>query len=254
MRVPLFIFLFLLPNMLPAGSPNELTAFDGEVLEYSLNFRGLNSARSVLSALSNDSTFDARWDVDTKSVYSLLFKVHNTYRSRFDLQEGRLIFFEKEIDQKNIVQQFRIDYLWPQNMAVGNFGHSWEVPVGTVDILTMLYRLRLIGEFQPGDTLFAVDVESRLCRVKVDSVAVPPADGKFPVSEFVRLKLEPAGVVKKRAWKTDLLTNRIARPGSALDIWFGPGPQRLPVRLCFRSRESALVMELESVRSGGTRE
>jgi hypothetical protein len=51
--------------------------------------------------------------------------------------------------------------------------------------------------------------------------------------------------IQQRPWKTDLLTNRIARPGGHLTIVLGPPPLNLPLVLTFGNEGKQVTMNLK---------
>ena len=128
-------------------------------------------------------------------------------------------------------------------------GLSWQIAPGCLDLLTMLYRIRL-HDFSPRDSLtLVVDVESQLWRVSAQRATVENIDGGFRdlPAERIEVDFTPYENLTPRAWKTDLLMNRIGRPGKMLIIWLGPPPQRLPVLMRFGGDDSPVEMKLERV-------
>ena len=247
MRTLLLLLIMLCTGFLSvfAGTCDGLDRFDGEQLEYSMKFKGVNSAKSNFQALVDDSLFTIHWDVETRSIFNWLFHIENKYRSAFNTENCELLSNHKLINQKNIFQDYSINYDWQNKLARSNFTKAWNVPEGSVDILTMLYLIRLLEKEEIENTRFVIDVESQIWNASL-KLLQQDSEGTsaIPDVDCIEVTFHPIDNVKKREWKTDLLTNRIARPGGKLTICLSPPPQRGPLSLSFGPPDSRVEMKL----------
>lgn len=221
--------------------------FENEQLLFSMKFKGLSTAKSRMSLQSKGDFVKILWTVHTRSIFNLLFHIDNRYESLIDRQSGELLETMKKIDQKNIQQIFHIRYDWKNLQARTDDGLHWQVEKNCIDLLTMLYQIRAMD---PGKTMnldFLLDVESQLWQVKGTVKGRGKIDGPFShlSARQIVLTFQPSGQLKKRSWKTDLLTNRIARPGGELVLWLGSPPEQLPLLIQFGAEGSVVQMKLQ---------
>ncbi|HQG45351.1 MAG TPA: hypothetical protein PLG50_06810, partial [bacterium] len=66
----------------------------------------------------------------------------------------------------------------------------------------------------------------------------------------VVLRFSRRGGAAARAWKTDLLTNRIVRPEGLLTVYLGPPPANLPLLLQFGPSDQRVIMRLKRSQEG----
>ena len=227
-----------------------METFTGEHLEFSMKYKGIQSATSVMSSSVQDTVFNITWKINTKSVFTWLFKIHNIYTSQFSLKECRTLKSEKKINQKNIQQNLSIKYDWEKLTAFSNVDSTWEIPsLGCYDLLSMIYKLRTIEKQNLDSSHFVVDIESQIWNVKVNILGEKKLKNNLGIStvEKVELTFLPFGKTAKRKWKTDLLNNRISKPNSKIQIWFGPFPKRLPLVMKFGTDESSVEMTLQKL-------
>lgn len=232
-----------------AKDENRFLQFENEHLVFSMKFKGLSTAKSQMSLQSKNGFVKISWTVHTRSIFNLLFHIDNRYESWIDSQSGALLETMKQIDQKNIQQRFHIRYDWENLQAQTDDSLRWPIKENCIDLLTMLYQVRAMDWDSAAPADFLLDVESQLWRVRGAKTSREKIDGPFsqlPAQQIV-LIFSPLEKVKKRAWKTDLLTNRIARPGGELLIWLGPPPQRLPLLIQFGAEGSIAQMKLQKV-------
>lgn len=226
-----------------------MTSFANEKLEFSMKYKGIQSATCTMSVDVQDFVFNATWRINTKPVFNLLFKIRNTYQSEFSLNQCRILKSEKKIVQKNIHQNLSIKYDWENLAAISNVDSTWQIPSqGCYDLLSMIYKLRTIKSNELDSTRFIVDIESQIWNVHVSLLGNEKLENDLDISnvELVELTLLPYGTRVKRKWKTDLLNNRISRPNAKVQIWLGPFPQRLPLKMRFGPEDSGVEMNLNS--------
>jgi hypothetical protein len=246
----LFVLLTLSTGPVHPSACEKLNRFDGEILKYSMKFKGVNSANSILESDVENSRLHIKWSVKTRSLFKWLFFINNEYNSFINIRDCLLLSVNKSIDQKNITQEFKIQYDWDKKQAIPNFTAAWKIPNGCVDILTMLYLIRTLDKDEIEQTHFLIDVESQIWNVSLEIIQPDKKTSSAnPNFDSIKALFLPFGEIKKRKWKTDLLTNRIARPEGQMIIVLGPFPQREPVLLIFGDSNSRVEMRLKKTSS-----
>jgi hypothetical protein len=223
--------------------------------EFSMSYHGLPAAWAEMSFLKKSidgvETVEVTSTVRTKSLFKMLFHINNFYITYVNAATGLPLKYEKKIEQKNIRQYLLVEYDRDSLLAKSSLEKSWPIPVDCLDLFSMIYRIRA-DNYSPGQQVdWSVDIEGQLWRATGQVVAAEPVDGPFadlPIRS-IELLFSPLNGVKSRLWKTDLLTNRIAKEGSILKIYLGPPPQSYPLKLQFGEGKSSVEMKLEHVRS-----
>ena len=226
--------------------------------EFSMSYHGLPAARAEMSFLQKPidgaQTVEITATVRTKSLFKMLFHINNFYITLVNTITGLPVTYRKKIEQKNISQQLFIEYDRDSLIARSSLEKSWPITADCLDLFSMIYRIRA-DNYSPGQRVeWSVDIEGQLWRVTGQVVTAEPVDGPFadlPV-RYIELFFSMLNDVKPRLWKTDLLTNRIAKEGSTLKIYLGPLPQSYPLKLQFGEGTSSVEMKLEHVRSKST--
>ena len=198
----------------------------GERLDYVLYYKGIPAASAHLALQRADSasaliTFRTR----TRTLWSTLFRINNVYRTWIEIKSGEPLRSEKDVEQKNIRQRLEVDY--DRDSHTVRCADKWEfsLPAGCLDMLALIHRLR-IEPTEPGDELnLWLHIEGQLWRARGRCTALEQERRKTSFS------FEWGGGLKHRDWKTDLLTNRLVREGSVLEIVSGSGNR--PVRISF---------------------
>ncbi len=235
-------FLWLLSTFSACFSAGDFAQFLNERLEFNLIYKGLNSVESKMWVEKADSsTYKIIWTVKTRPLYSLLFNINNRYEALFDTTSQQLLETRKEVRQKNIKQSWRTIYHWDSLEAVTDQGWSWPIVKQSQNVLWMLYDLRLRPLAVNDSLSYILDVESQIWQLKG---VVKPVDNSKEIS--ILFSFSPARPIKPRKWKTDLLTNRLAREHSSLYIQLGPPPARVPKLIRFGTREESVEMKLDS--------
>jgi hypothetical protein len=254
------IFLLVSVSELPSEVPMDQSGsadIEG-TFEFSMSYRGLPAAGAEMNFLRESidgvETVEIESTVRTKSLFKALFNIDNYYLTLVNATTGLPLKCEKKIEQKNIRQHLLVEYDRDSLMARSSLEKSWPIPADCLDLFSMIYRMRT-GNYKPGQQVeWSIDIEGQLWRVTGLVMAAEPVDGPFadlPVRS-IELIFSPLGGAKPRLWKTDLLTNRIARKGSVLKIYLGPPPQSYPLKLQFGEGTSSVEMKLEHVRSKST--
>jgi hypothetical protein len=221
----------------------ELVDLKNERLEFDFIYKGLNVVHSEMWLEFDESTTIFNWTVATKPVAQFLFRVNNYYQVTVD-SSGTLLQSTKKIDQKNIQQEWVVDYDWNFLQAQSNQNYAWPFVERCTHILSMLYDMRT-RPFALGDTLtYLLDIESQIWNIKgvVQSLQI---DGNFDTHEIV-FHFSPALDIVERVWKTDIVTNRIGRDNSTLTVQLGPAPERKPLLIRFGSDDAQIEMRLKS--------
>ncbi len=216
----------------------DLADLKNEQLTYDVMYKGLNVANARMWIEENDSTITLNWTVDTKGLAQILFHVNNVYQVELD-SNGRLLQARKLIDQKNIQQTWTIQYDWMSSLAKANQGFAWPVVHDCSNLLAMLYEIRS-RPLVAGDSLnYVLDIESQIWHLTglVSSFDV----GNLQGSEIV-FSFSPALDIVERAWKTDIITNRMGGHNSRLVIRLGP--QQRPLLVQFGNDNTVIEMIL----------
>ncbi|RPH97741.1 MAG: DUF3108 domain-containing protein [Calditrichaeota bacterium] len=215
--------------------------FIGETLSYTLIYKGLPSVKAQIRVNRREpDSLSIVWSVKTKPLFDPLFCINNRYEITID-KNGRLARVSKSIQQKNIQQQMDIRYDWNALDAHSSLPYTWDILPQCTHLLAMLYDVRL-KTLASGDTLsYVLDVESQLWRL--DGRVAVHSDRRGETREIV-FQFRPAQSIQSRKWKTDLLTNRLARQNSQMIIRLGPPPQNVPTFISFGSGKELVEMRV----------
>jgi hypothetical protein len=227
---------------------NELTEFAGEQLRFSLHRMGVTAADAQItcSAADQDRLLISA-NIQTSFLINLFFPIHNRYETFLDRHTGRVLEISNVIKQKNISHNLTVRYDHSQGQAYGSNGEHWTMPSESQTLFAMLYQLRHMSVVAGDSVSCVLDAESQICRAAGRLHDVDAVDGPFsdlPVREVVLLFVAELG--GPRAWKTDLLTNRISRPQTKLLIRLGPRPESLPLWIQVGEGKGSVVMKLRA--------
>ncbi len=235
-----------IPDLCVSGS-----CFHAQKRIYELKYKGIGSADAVLSThfLATDSSLLViTLRVKTRPLVNLLFHVNNTYTTLVDTTTWRPVKLYKTIDQKNIKQTLTIDYDDNRLMAKTSHGFQYAIPHGCMTIFSLLFRL-LNQPLEPGRPIEAyLDTENLLWRAtgRMDDIQYA-GDPCFNIAaRKVEFNLFPVSNQEPRPWKTDLLTNRLGKPGATITFIFGPEPGRIPLCIQFGTDGNLVKMILKS--------
>ncbi len=226
--------------------------FLNEKLDFSLSYKGLGSAKSTMifqTSHNNSNNYTVLWNVATRGFYSFLFKIDNQYKTTMDAS-GRLLSVEKKIHQKNIEQNMNIHYDHGKLIAAVNDTLFYNIRPHSQNLLSLLYNLRTM-KVEPGDSLeFILDVENEFWKMNGVVRQTENVKGDFSYLPVLMYTFEFSSFpdYKRRPWKTDLFTNRIAGPDSKLLIILSNDDQKLPLYLEFGGQGGSVQMRLERVR------
>jgi len=227
--------------------------FFGEQLVFKMNYLNLSVATLQFQIIDTvQNSYHLKIHARASRTARLLFKLDNVYETFFDrttFLPGRAI---KKIHQKNIQHDLTINYDQQQNRASIGDSISWFIPADCYDYFSLLYLLRS-RELNAGDSLhYHLDSEFLISQVAVkvlperEVIQVPA--GKF---ESIKLAVKFSAVSHQpRPWKTDLLTNRLAKPGSRLLIWFSNDQKRLPLKISYQQSALKTHIVLKSYHRG----
>lgn len=251
----LISFLFGFINMGEIESkfnPN----FIGEQLMFKMEYLNLSVATLKFQTTeTNLNNFHLKIHASATLSARLLFKLDNVYETYFDRNTFLPTKVIKQIDQKNIHHELNIHFNHQQNKASLGDSISWSIPADCFDYFSMLYFLRS-QKLEPGDSIhFHLDSEFLISKVEAkvlpeQEVIQVPA-GKFP---SIKLNLKFSAVTHEpRPWRTDLLTNRLASPGSEITIWFSDDENRLPLKIAYHQSKIKTQIILKSFSRGQQR-
>jgi hypothetical protein len=225
--------------------------FFNERTEYALTFKGIGAAEASIQYSPGDpEKIVAR--IDTKALTSLIFAVHNRYEADLEPAAGLPATVRKDIAQKNIKQILEISYDRAARLGHGSNGAAWSIIPDAVDLFTMLFQLRMRSPL-PGDSIsFPLDIESQAwiaTGVTLPGGEMTGPSGQTPTRKVILKFTRKAGTAA-RTWKTDLLTNRIARPDGMLTVFLGPPPEDIPLLLQFGQPGQQVIMRLVKYQKG----
>lgn len=231
--------------------------FLGEQLNYKLEYLNL-SAASLNFQIPDTARIDHitvnHLIVKATSSRSagMLFKLDNRYETYFDRTTFLPQKIYKSIRQKNIMHDLTIMFDHRQHQASRGDSIFWSIPADCYDYFSMLYYLRA-QPLLPGDTLrFHLDSEYRVSKVEAvvlsEKKQIDVPAGKF---DAIQLQVKFAALKNlSRPWKTDLLTNRLAAPGSELTIYFSDDHVRLPLKISYHQSVINTQIILKSFQRG----
>ena len=227
--------------------------FIGEQLVFKMEYLNLSVATLKFQIIATVQTnYHLRIHARATRTARLLFKLDNVYETFFDRTTFLPSKAIKKIHQKNIQHDLTINYDQQQNRASVGDSITWSIPDDCYDYFSMLYLLRS-QQLNAGDRLyFHLDAEFLISKVTVkvlpDREVIQVPAGKF---ESIKLNIKFSKISKKpRPWKTDLLTNRLAAPGSEITLWFSNDSDRLPLKIAYHRSKIKTQVVLKSFSRG----
>lgn len=181
-----------------------------------------------------------------QNIFNFLFRVENEYRTQIQNNTFLPLRMEKKINQKNIEEQTVIIYDQASHLAYKDSSFSWTLPVACHNYFSMLFFLRN-QPLHPGDCYtFNLDVEYLTWEVEacVQQLEAIELDNRNDTAIRVDLNYKSLTNDHKRPWKTDLLTNRIARKGGKMVVWFGSGKNRPILRVNYDKQTFMILTDL----------
>ncbi len=227
-----------------------------ERLSFKLEYLNLTVARLNFEMVATQGD-NYHLKVHAKSTGSanLMFKLDNLYETYFDQRTFLPNRIVKRIDQKNIQHQLNFSFDHRNGSAKLGDSLSWQIPDDCFDYFSMLYFLRS-QRLQPGDLLsFHLDSEYIISRVEVKVVSNQESI-KVPAGRFKAIKLNlkfTQLTQRSRPWRTDLLTNRLAAPGSELTLWLSDDADLLPLKISYHQSQIKTQLVLDSFSRGQRR-
>ena len=227
--------------------------FTGEQLTFKMEYLNLSVATLNFQTIdTNKNSYHLEVHASATRTARLLFKLDNGYETYFDRNTFLPIKVIKKIRQKNIQHELNFYFDHQKNKASLGDSISWSIPGDCYDYFSMLYFLRS-QHLKPGDSLsFHLDSEFLISKVEAkvlsDQEVIQVPAGKF---KSIKLNLKFSAVTHEpRPWKTDLLTNRLAAPGSEITIWFSKDDYRLPLKIAYHQSKIKTQVILKSFSRG----
>jgi len=222
-----------------------------EIIAYDLTYFGLPASSIVFETRSpcDSSKILIHAEARSSGLWSKLFRVDNRYQTRIDRRRLLPVEYSKQIDQKNVQHAWTITYHQDQQRAVIDSARVWSIPSDCHNFFSMLYRIRRF-DFERGDSLVLnLDVETLLWRVTIrreafEALSTP--EGKFDAIKLA-CDFEPLNPDYKRPWKTDVLTNRIARADATGYIWISRDAPRVLLKIDYQFSVAALHARLRKI-------
>ena len=209
-------------------------------------FQGMPAAHAEMKYQSNDSTYTLSWQADTSPVFNIIYPIHNTYTTKIDPASRQPLHYHKVIKQRNVKQNWKINYNWSILKARSDHGFQWPITPETHNFMSMLFHLRT-RSLQINDSLFyTLDVEDQLWRLCGAVSETQDAKNFYASFKSVTFQFDSVGTVQERKWDTDLLTNRLSSAETELVIVLGPEPYNVPYFISFIGKKGKKVeMKLE---------
>ncbi len=227
--------------------------FIGEQLIFKMEYLNLSVATLNFQIINTtQKCYHLKVIAKSSRSMSLLFSLDNVYETFFDETTFLPSNSVKKIHQKNIQHELNIYFDQQQNKASVGDLVTWFIPADCYDYFSMLYFLRS-RQLKPGDSIsFHLDSEFLISKVDAkvlydhDVIQIPA--GKF---QSIKLYMKFSAVTREpRPWKTDLLTNRLAAPGSEIIIWFSDDENRLPLKIAYYQSKIKTQLILDSFSRG----
>jgi len=233
-------FCLITSSLGQVNQQNNSINFYGERLNFKmeyLNMKVANLEFFITSANKNINIPQYQLSVKAQSTAfaTKLFKIDNVYRTFFDAKYFLPRKSVKNINQKNIQHKLVIDFDHNIHQASINDSIFWTLPNPCYDYFSMLYFIRS-ASWNKGDTLnFFLDSEYLISQVEA-VITSEYKTLKFPCGKFktIKIQLRFQLLTKiERPWKTDIISNRLAKPGSKLNIWLSDDEYRLPLKISY---------------------
>ncbi len=247
MLVPLTFFLGLWFQAAAAAPGDSAPAAVKERLTYKMRYGQFQAGQFQIEAVkSSDTALTLKATMRTPALYRKFFWADNVYATEVDqeLLPQRVV---KEIRQKNIAHT--IEYLFDRSGEVARTtdGRQWQAPMGTRDILSLVYHLRMYPLVPGEKRAYILDGEGLVWRLTAENLGPEHVRGPAGSCTADKVLLRFIGTPSPgwRAWKTDILTNRLSSASSGIFIWFSVGEARVPVQMLFLASPFDLRMTLE---------
>ncbi len=247
--ISFLLSLIILEESDSAENPN----FSGEQLAFKMEYLNMTVAKlnfRIVDAASQNYHLEVHAKSTRKA--SLMFKLDNVYETYFNQYNFLPTKSVKQIRQKNIQHEMNFSFNHRKNSASLGDSISWSIPNDCFDYFSMLYFLRS----QPlnDDDSFSYHLDSEYIISKVAVNVLPEQEFiKIPAGKFRARKLNIKFTrvsQQARPWRTDLLTNRLAAPGSEVTIWFSDDENRLPLKIVYHQSKIKTQIVLESFSRG----
>lgn len=213
----------------------------GEYAEYALSYFGVpasNISIHLVDTLRLNSALIFRIRVSAKAigVWSKLFNLDNFYEAYIDYHCLLPLRLSKKIRQKNIEQDWSIEFDQHNHIAKIDSEKIWSIPENCHSFFSMIYVIRRTNFNDNNRLEIYLDVESLIWKViikKMDRELIHLPAGDYKAIKF-SLDFKPLIKGQKRCWKTDLLTNRMANENSKILIWLSDDSSRIMLMLQYK--------------------
>ena len=239
-RILILILICGLKLSVAAENSEQITKW-----EYSIKFIKIPSTRLTF-------LFNQNYQIDTEQYlqikvtsnshgfFSRLFWVKNYYEALIDPVTHLPVRLYKKINQKNIKQEWTINYDQQKNLAKIDSTRIWKIPKNCNNFFSILFYFRKQPLKVNDIYRLNIDVEclSWQATAKVLAAEILTLDtGKINAVKL-ELQYQPIDSEQKRPWKTDLLTNRIAGKSQKMHLWYSADPEKVLLRVDFDSKTS----------------
>lgn len=222
---------------------------------YSISYSGIPVGQALVD-ISPEQRTDSLWtkrlviDSETNRFASALFLVRNHYETTVDLASYRTLSFIARIHQSNMSQQLAITYDHSRRQAYRSGRPAYSIPNGVADVFGALLlagrRIRRQGD----SCAVIVDLGGLFCETTVIATAAEEVDLPVGLTRGIRATVRFGRVTgdRKRRERIDILTNRLAREGSAVLLWFSADGSGTLLKASYGRRPFVVAAELEEKR------
>jgi len=248
----LTILLLLIVQSYP--QINDTWPYIGELTEYTLSYFGVPASKicfHVVDTLRLNNRLIFQVNVAAKSIgfWSKLFKLDNIYESYIDYHHLLPLKFSKKVRQKNIKQNWMISFDQANHIAQIDSEKVWPIPENCHNFFSMIYTIRQLNFADIDSFELYLDVESIVWKTVIRKIAreiICLPSGNYKAIRF-SLDFIPVEKGKKRSWKTDLLTNRMANENSELSIWFSDDAFRMMLMIEYKHSIFSTKVQLSKI-------
>ncbi|MBN2090449.1 DUF3108 domain-containing protein [candidate division KSB1 bacterium] len=248
----IIITFFNIISMHLIGAQTNPVSHDLMRWEYSISY--MNIPNTNLTFLIDDSFIQddqrlLRIEVTAKTygILSRFFWVDNQYEALIEPESFLPVLLSKQINQKNIQQNWTINYDHERNLARLDSNTFWILPPACHNFFSMLFYLRAqslkIGEkYQLNLDVEKLDWLVDASVKKKDRLKV--GDQHYSAIQ-VEIIYKPLELNPGRSWKTDILTNRFAGASNVTSVWYRDDACRTILRVDYDS-QTKMILKQES--------
>jgi hypothetical protein len=221
------------------------------VYRYTITYTGIPVAHAVMG-IAPAVEYDGRQvyrvtvDSETNRVASRLFAVKNRYETTVDLDSSASLGFKATVHQSNLSHEVVVTYDQEKGQAFRNGRLAYPIPKGISDLFGALFLISNKMKRVRDRCNITIDIGGVFCKVIAEATT----------SEILRLPVGSRRAIRtkavvheingdpKRRQRIDVLTNRLAREGVTLLLWFSDDGHGTLLKASYGQRPFAVTAEL----------